>query len=148
MKFGGNVEVLQRKYLHQQRDLSLDWNFISWLKSITKLPVIIKGIMSPDDAILGCEHNVDGIWVSNHGGRQLDCVSATIEILPYIVNAVKTKYPNVEVYIDGGVRNGSDVFKCLALGADYVFLGRPVVYSLVEGEQGLQRMVNILRKEL
>lgn len=145
MKSGGS-ETLQRKQLHQQRDLSLDWSFISWLKSITKLPVIIKGVMSVDDAVLGCEYNVDAIWVSNHGGRQLDCVSATIDILPDIVNAVKSQYPKVEVYIDGGVRNGSDVFKCLALGADYVFLGRPVVYSLVEGEEGLQRMVNILRK--
>lgn len=88
---------------------------------------------------------MDALWVSNHGGRQLDCVSATIDILPEIVRCVKEKYPKVEVYIDGGVRRGSDVFKCLALGADYVFLGRPVVYSLVQGEEGLQRMVHILK---
>lgn len=79
----------QRRYLTQQRDLSLDWNFIAWLKSITKLPVIIKGILSVEDAILSCEFNVDAIWVSNHGGRQLDCVSATIDILPEIVRSVK-----------------------------------------------------------
>lgn len=69
----------------QQRDLSLDWNFITWLKSITKLPIIVKGILSVDDAILGCEFGVDAIWISNHGGRQLDEVSATVDVLPLIV---------------------------------------------------------------
>lgn len=73
----------------KERDLSLNWNIISWLRSITKLPIILKGIMSLEDAIMAAKYNVDAIWISNHGGRQLDGVSSTLELLPYISQAVK-----------------------------------------------------------
>lgn len=108
-------------------DLTLNWKDVAWLKSITKLPVVVKGVMTAEDAVIAVEKGVDAILVSNHGARQLDGVSSTIDALPEIVDAVKGR---AEVYLDGGVRRGTDVFKALALGARAVFLGRPVLFGL------------------
>ncbi|XP_070554597.1 uncharacterized protein [Ptychodera flava] len=124
---------------------SLTWECVEWLKSITSLPIILKGILTPEDALLAVQHQVAGIVVSNHGGRHLDYVQPTIEVLPKIVEVVKGK---VEVYMDSGVRTGTDVFKALALGAKAVFVGRPIIYGLAyDGEEGARQVLQILRDE-
>lgn len=138
--------------------MALDWSFIGWVKSITKLPIILKGILSVEDAKLAVKYEADAIWISNHGGRQLDTVLSTVDCLAEITKlllfASKMDHPPGKtrsrpyVFIDSGVRTGFDIFKCLALGADYVFVGRPLVYSLVEGEEGVNNMVDILTDEL
>jgi isopentenyl diphosphate isomerase/L-lactate dehydrogenase-like FMN-dependent dehydrogenase len=122
------------------RDLSLRWDTIKKIRSITKLKIVLKGIMHPKDAQIAIDY-ADAIWVSNHGGRQLDGVSSTINILPLIKSAVGDKIP---ILMDGGVRTGNDVFKCLALGANYVLVARPVAYSLLFGEAGVTKLVRIL----
>ncbi|XP_070566442.1 2-Hydroxyacid oxidase 2-like isoform X2 [Ptychodera flava] len=122
------------------------WKDIAWLKTVTKLPIVLKGILTVEDALLAAEHGVQGILVSNHGGRQLDCVPATIDVLSDIVDAVGNK---LEVYVDGGVRTGTDVLKALALGARAVFVGRPVIFGLAcNGEEGVKSVLKILRDEL
>jgi len=127
-------------------DMSITFETIQWLKNITKLPVLVKGILTADDARKALEYGVDGIIVSNHGGRQLDYVPATIDILPEIVNAVQGR---VEVYVDGGIRTGIDVFKALALGARAVFIGRPAIWGLAyKGEEGVSQVLEILKEEL
>jgi len=102
-------------FLNTQASPSLTWEeTISWLRSVTKLPIVLKGIMTKEDAILAAKVGVDGILISNHGGRQLDGVFATIDVVEEIVNVLKGK--KIEVYMDGGIRNGGDVLKALALG--------------------------------
>ncbi|CAN8007782.1 unnamed protein product, partial [Ixodes pacificus] len=108
-------------------DPSQTWDHITWLMSISKLPVIVKGITTAEDAEEAVKRGVSAILVSNHGGRQFDGVAATIEILPEIVRAVRGR---VEVYVDGGVRRGTDVVKALSLGAKAVFVGRPALWGL------------------
>jgi len=126
---------------------STDWKKLRWLRSITPLPLVVKGILTAEDARLAVQHGVQGILVSNHGGRQLDGVQATIEVLPEIVEAVQGT--GVEVYMDGGVRRGTDVLKALALGARAVFIGRPVLWGLAyKGEQGVAAVLQMLRDEL
>ena len=122
------------------------WDTLSWLRSITSLPILLKGIMTAEDAVLALEHGVDGIVVSNHGGRQLDTAVASIEALPEVVEAVAGR---CEVYMDGGIRRGTDVLKALALGARAVLIGRPSIWGLaVNGAEGVQRVLEILRAEL
>uniref|UniRef100_A0A8C2MW72 (S)-2-hydroxy-acid oxidase n=1 Tax=Cricetulus griseus TaxID=10029 RepID=A0A8C2MW72_CRIGR len=124
---------------------SFCWNDLSLLQSITQLPIILKGILTKEDAELAVKHNVQGIFVSNHGGRQLDEVPASIDALTEVVAAVKGK---VEVYMDGGVRTGNDVLKALALGAKCIFLGRPIIWGLAcKGEHGVKEVLNILKEE-
>ncbi|KAF1781435.1 Aldolase-type TIM barrel [Phytophthora cactorum] len=119
---------------------------VKWLKSITKLPVVVKGVLSPEDAKIAVDMGCEAILVSNHGARQLDGVAATIDALPAIVKAVDGR---AEVYLDGGVRRGTDVFKALALGARAVFLGRPVLFGLAHsGEAGVSNVLRILNDEL
>lgn len=102
--------------------------------------------MSPDDALLAVQHGADAIVVSNHGGRQLDSVPSTIEVLPEIVKVVAGRIP---VILDGGIMRGSDVFKALALGADLVLIGRPVLWGLaLDGQRGVENVSNILEREL
>uniref|UniRef100_A0A3B4UMD6 (S)-2-hydroxy-acid oxidase n=1 Tax=Seriola dumerili TaxID=41447 RepID=A0A3B4UMD6_SERDU len=108
-------------------DPSISWKDVYWLQSITRLPIIIKGILTKEDAELAVEHGVQGIIVSNHGGRQLDGGPASIDALSEIVDTVQGR---IEVYLDGGIRTGSDVLKALALGAKCVFIGRPAVWGL------------------
>ncbi|XP_033915856.1 2-Hydroxyacid oxidase 2 isoform X2 [Melopsittacus undulatus] len=126
-------------------DPSVTWNDIYWLRSLTHLPIIIKGILTKEDAELAVRHGVQGIIVSNHGGRQLDGGPATIDALVEVVEAVQGK---IEVYLDGGIRKGSDVLKALALGAKCVFIGRPALWGLAyKGEEGLQDVLRILQDE-
>ncbi|XP_074641799.1 2-Hydroxyacid oxidase 2-like [Tubulanus polymorphus] len=127
-------------------DASLTWKDIAWLKEVTNLPVIVKGILTAEDAELAIEHGASAIIVSNHGGRQLDTSPATIEVLPEIVAAVRGR---VEVYVDGGIRTGTDVLKALALGAKAVLIGRPVLWGLAcNGEQGVENVLKMLKDEL
>ena len=127
-------------------DLALAWKDIEWLAGITKLPVLVKGILRSDDALLAVKHGASGVIVSNHGARQLDTTPATISVLPEIVDAVGGK---VEVYVDGGIRRGTDVLKALALGAHAVFIGRPVLWGLASGaEAGVRYVLEMLRQEL
>jgi 4-hydroxymandelate oxidase len=122
------------------------WETIDWLRSITPLPILLKGILTAEDALLAVERGVDGIVVSNHGGRQLDGAIASIEALPEVVGAVAGR---CEVYVDGGIRRGTDVLKALALGARAVLLGRPVLWGLaVNGQEGVRHVLDLLRAEL
>ena len=121
-------------YVSDLFDLTLNWNDVKWLKSITRLPVVVKGVLSPEDATIAVEMGCEGVLVSNHGARQLDGVAATIDALPAIVKAVDGR---AEVYMDGGVRRGTDVFKALALGARAVFLGRPILFGLAHSVRAL-----------
>lgn len=133
-------------YFARNLDPSLSWKDVDWLRSITRLPVIVKGIICTEDAMLAVENGVDGIVVSNHGGRQLDTCRATIDALPGITEAVSKK---ILLLMDGGVRRGTDVVKAIALGADAVLIGRPVIYGLgYDGENGVRKVLDILRTEL
>jgi 4-hydroxymandelate oxidase len=126
-------------------DASVTWKDVDWLCSITKLPVLLKGICRADDARLGIEHGAKGIVVSNHGGRQMDTAPATISALPHIAEAIGGRVP---VLLDGGVRRGSDVLKALALGATAVQVGRPVLWGLAaNGQAGVEQALTILRQE-
>ncbi|KAK1200150.1 HAOX2 oxidase, partial [Pygoscelis papua] len=137
----GAFEVCKMSLL----DPSVTWNDIYWLRSLTHLPIVIKGILTKEDAELAVRHGVQGIIVSNHGGRQLDGGPATIDALVEVVEAVQGR---VEVYLDGGIRKGSDVLKALALGAKCVFIGRPALWGLAyKGEEGLQDVLRILQDE-
>jgi 4-hydroxymandelate oxidase len=126
-------------------DASLTWKDVGWLRSITKLPVILKGICRADDAKSAVENGASGIVVSNHGGRQMDTAPATIEVLPRCSDAVDGRVP---ILMDGGVRRGLDVFKALALGATAVQVGRPVLWGLAAGGQaGVETALGLLRRE-
>jgi 4-hydroxymandelate oxidase len=132
-------------YVSQMLDPSLSWKDLAWLREQTKLPILLKGIVRPDDAKLAVEHGADGVIVSNHGGRQLDTAPATIEALPRVVDAVGGKIP---VLIDGGVRRGTDVVKALALGAQAALIGRPILWGLAaDGEEGAYRVLELLKAE-
>jgi len=124
----------------------ISWWHVDWLRRITTLPVVLKGVLHPDDARTAVERGVSGLVVSNHGGRQLDTTPATLDRLPSIVAAVDGRVP---VLIDGGVRRGTDVAKALALGAQAVAVGRPVLWGLaVAGRSGVGRVLELLRREL
>jgi isopentenyl diphosphate isomerase/L-lactate dehydrogenase-like FMN-dependent dehydrogenase len=124
---------------------AMTWRDIDWLRSLTSLPLLIKGILTTEDACLAVDHGVAGIVVSNHGGRQLDTVPATIEVLPEIVEAVQGR---AGVFLDGGIRRGTDVLKALALGATAVLIGRPYIWGLaVDGEAGVRRVLELLKAE-
>jgi 4-hydroxymandelate oxidase len=130
----------------REEQASLTWNIVSWLRSMTSLPIVLKGILAEEDALLAVEQGVDGIVVSNHGGRQLDSVPASIQALPEIVAAVAGR---CEVYLDGGIRRGTDILKALSLGARAVLVGRPILYGLaVNGAEGVAHVLEILRSEL
>jgi 4-hydroxymandelate oxidase len=132
-------------YVAQMLDSSLSWDDLAWLRAQTKLPILLKGIVRADDAKLAAEHGVDGIIVSNHGGRQLDTAPATIEVLPRVAEAVAGKIP---VLIDGGVRRGTDVIKALAYGARAALIGRPILWGLAaDGENGAFRVLELLKAE-
>ncbi|XP_003215389.1 2-Hydroxyacid oxidase 1 isoform X1 [Anolis carolinensis] len=132
-------------YVAEAIDPSINWEDMKWLRGLTSLPIVAKGIIRADDAREAVKHGVNGILVSNHGARQLDGVPATIEILPEIIEAVEGK---IEVFLDGGIRKGTDVLKALALGARAVFLGRPIIWGLAyQGEQGVKEVLQILKEE-
>ncbi|HEY5545869.1 MAG TPA: alpha-hydroxy acid oxidase [Gemmatimonadaceae bacterium] len=119
---------------------------IAWVREVSGLPVVVKGIVRGDDAVLAVEHGADALVVSNHGGRQLDTAIPSITALPEVVDAVAGR---AEVYVDGGIRRGTDVIKALALGARAVLVGRPVLWGLaVDGESGVNSVLGLLRAEI
>ena len=121
------------------------WADFAWLRSITRLPVWVKGIMSGDDARRALDEGADGVVVSNHGGRALDTLPATLDVLPEVVGALGGRAP---VLLDGGIRRGTDVFKALALGASAVLVGRPVIHGLAAaGPLGVAHVRHLLRAE-
>src|SRR5918994_339254 len=127
-------------------DPSLTWRDLDELRGLASLPLVLKGIQTAEDASLAVEHGVDAIVVSNHGGRQLDAVAATADLLPDIVDAVAGR---LEVYVDGGIRRGSDVVKALALGARAALAGRAPLWGLAcDGEAGARRVLELLRDEI
>ena len=128
-------------------DSSLTWDkVIPWLRKNTSLKIILKGIMTAEDALLAIQVGADGIVVSNHGGRQLDGVSSTIEALHDIASVVQGKLP---IIFDGGIRRGSDIFKALALGADLCLIGRSALWGLAyNGQEGVELVLHILEREL
>jgi 4-hydroxymandelate oxidase len=123
-----------------------DWSYVGRLKKMTKMKLVLKGIDTAEDAVLAREHGADAVVVSNHGGRATETGRATIDILPEVVDAVGAQMP---VFVDGGFRRGSDVFKALALGARAVGIGRPYIWGLAAfGQEGVERALEILRLEL
>ncbi|CAN0186928.1 unnamed protein product [Ectocarpus sp. 6 AP-2014] len=145
-KDGGNDSGLAA-YVASLIDRTLDWNDIKWLRTICgSMKIVVKGVMTAEDAAESVRQGVDGIWVSNHGARQLDTTPATIEVLPEVVAAVSGR---CEIYLDGGICRGTDVFKALALGAKAVFIGRPVLWGLAHsGEEGVSKVLKLLHDEL
>lgn len=133
-------------YFAEQLDPGITWKDVEWLQTIAPLPVVVKGILRPDDAWRAVEHGAKAIVVSNHGGRQLDGAIATIDALSEVVAAVEDK---AQVLVDGGIRRGTDILKALALGAKAVLVGRPVLWGLaVAGSAGVQHVLEILQDEL
>jgi isopentenyl diphosphate isomerase/L-lactate dehydrogenase-like FMN-dependent dehydrogenase len=132
--------------LHAVVDDTLTWRDLEWLRSVCSLPIVIKGILTAEDGLLAAEHGASAVVVSNHGGRQLDGVPATLDVLPEVVEAVGER---VEVLVDGGIRRGTDVLIALALGARATLSGRAVLYGLAaQGEHGATRVLELLRGEL
>lgn len=132
-------------YVTAQFDASLTWDDIEAIIAETSLPVLLKGVLRADDAVEAVKRGVAGIVVSNHGGRQLDTVPATIEVLPDIAEAVAGQ---CELMVDGGIRRGTDIIKALALGAKAVMLGRPILWGLaVDGQAGVEDILTILHRE-
>lgn len=133
------------QFVKESFDASIQWKDILWLKSITKLPIILKGILTAEDAILAKNYGASAIIISNHGGRQLDGVNASLDVLEEINKVVGN---DLEIYLDGGIRTGTDVFKALALGSKMVFLGRPTIWGLTQnGQNGVQTVLDIIAKE-
>jgi L-lactate dehydrogenase (cytochrome) len=140
----GNLASLT-EWTRTQFDLTLSWKDIAWIKKRFGGPVIVKGVLDPEDAQLAIDNGADGIVVSNHGGRQLDGAPSSIRVLPQIVDAVGHK---TEVLMDSGIRSGQDVLKALALGAKGALIGRIMAYGLgAGGEAGVLRALEIVRKE-
>lgn len=133
-------------YVRDNFKSDLGFDDLDWLCGCTQLPVVVKGICRGDDALRSAEHGAKAVVVSNHGGRQLDTAPATCEVLPHVADAVGDQ---CEIYVDGGIRRGSDVLKAIALGARAVLVGRPILWGLtVNGEQGAAQVLEILRREL
>lgn len=134
------------KYVESLLDPSLTWKDLEWLRATTQLPLLVKGVLTAEDALKALDCGVDGIVVSNHGGRQLDGAPASIEVLEEVVQAVDGR---AEVLMDGGVRRGTDVLKALALGARATLIGRPYLYGLgLEGQQGVEKVLTLLAREI
>lgn len=134
------------QYVRELLDSSLSWSTVEWLTQFTSLPVIVKGIVRADDALKAVDHGAQAVIVSNHGGRQLDTAVPTARALPAVTDAICGA---AEVYVDGGIRRGTDVIKALAMGADAVLIGRPILWGLaVGGHEGVRRVLDILNAEL
>jgi lactate 2-monooxygenase len=135
----GRARAAVQRFIEIYSRPSLGWTDLPFLRERTKLPILLKGILHPDDARMALEHGMDGIVVSNHGGRQVDGAIATLDALPAIAEAVEDRIP---VLLDSGIRGGSDAFKALALGASAVLLGRPYVWGLaIAGEAGVREVI-------
>jgi len=134
-----------RRFVETYSRPSLSWDDLGFLRERTRLPILLKGILHPADAVAAVEHGMDGVFVSNHGGRQVDGAAGTIDVLPAIVDAVAGRVP---VLLDSGVRSGADAFRALALGADAVGLGRPYVWGLAAGgEAGVREVIRNFRAD-
>ena len=130
-------------------DPSLSWRDVAWLRSLSSLPLLIKGIVRADDAVRAADLGAAGIVVSNHGGRQLDSAPATLDVLPEIADALAAAGHTTELLVDGGIRRGTDILKAVALGAKAALAGRPILWGLAaDGEAGAARVLEILRSEL
>ena len=141
----GDLEAF-KAFVDSQFDPSVTWDDISWLRSLWDGKLLIKGVMCREDALAAIDAGADGIVVSNHGGRQLDAVASCISKLPEIVESVEGR---TEIYMDGGVRSGTDVVKAVALGANGVLIGRPWAWALAaSGEQGVLGLLAVIRKEI
>jgi 4-hydroxymandelate oxidase len=124
----------------------LTWKDVEWLASVTSIPILLKGVMNPEDALRAADSGVAGLIVSNHGARNLDTTPSTAEALPRIAEKLNGKLP---LLVDGGIRRGTDVLKAIALGAQAVLVGRPYLYALsIAGAEGVARVLEILRTEL
>lgn len=135
----------RRELLTSER-VTFTWSEMEWLRSVTHLPIFLKGILTGEDGARAVETGAAGVMVSNHGGRNLDTLPATIDALPEVVARIGGRIP---VFVDGGIRRGTDIIKAVALGADAVMIGRPYLYGLgVGGADGVRRVVQILRTEL
>nr|XP_054767638.1 2-Hydroxyacid oxidase 1-like [Lytechinus pictus] len=140
-------DVNLRRYMATNYESPKTWDDIKWLKTITSLPIVLKGILTGDAAREAADAGVSGIIVSAHGGRHMDGVPAPLDVLPEVVSAVKGR--GVEVYMDGGIRSGTDVLKALGLGARVVLIGRPALWGLAcDGADGVNKVLSILRFEL
>jgi isopentenyl diphosphate isomerase/L-lactate dehydrogenase-like FMN-dependent dehydrogenase len=143
---GGDRFAVPSRHAQEEFDPDLDWSVLAWLRSVSSLPIVVKGLLTGADAVLAVEAGADAVVVSNHGGRQLDGVPATVEVLPEIAAAVAGRVP---VLVDGGVRRGRDVLTALALGARAVLVGRPVLHGLAAGGPGgVADVLGILLGEL
>jgi 4-hydroxymandelate oxidase len=142
----GSVSLESLQVFSSVLDASLSWKDVERLLSFARIPLLLKGVLNPEDADRAVKTGVAGIMVSNHGGRNLDTVPATIDALPQVADKVAGRVP---VLVDGGIRRGTDVLKALALGANAVLIGRPYLYGLgAAGEAGVTKVVNILQREL
>ncbi|KAG0167500.1 hypothetical protein DFQ28_001707 [Apophysomyces sp. BC1034] len=138
------------RYISTFIDPSLNWDDLPWFRSITKMPIILKGVQTPEDAVTAARLGCQGVVLSNHGGRQLDFAPSPIEILPDVMDALQLENldSNFEVYLDGGIRRGSDIFKAIALGAKGVGIGRPALFAMsTYGDEGVIRMIELLQQE-
>ncbi|GLA35432.1 hypothetical protein AnigIFM63309_011269 [Aspergillus niger] len=124
------------------------WEDLAWLKENTFLPIVLKGVQTAEDAILAMEYGVDGIVVSNHGGRSLDTSTSSIAVLMEIRRCCPQVFDRLEVFVDGGIRRGTDIIKAICLGAKAVGMGRHFLYSLCYGQEGVERLIEIMRDEL
>ena len=141
----GIARAAVRRFVETYSRPSLSWDDLAFLRERTRLPILLKGILHPADAVAAVEHGMDGVVVSNHGGRQVDGAIATMDALPAIVDAVDRRVP---IVLDSGIRSGADVFRALALGASAVGLGRPYVWGLaVGGEDGTREVIRNLRAD-
>ena len=142
----GNLLGLPPASMPTMGGAPVTWADVDWLRSVTRLPILLKGILTAEDTEIAVKHGVKGVVVSNPGGRQLDGVAASIAALPEVAAAANGR---CEIYLDGGVRRGTDVLKALALGARAVLIGRPILWGLsVSGEQGAFNILTILQREL
>ena len=141
------VDVRSRAWASPIASANLTWDDLGWIRAAAAgLPLLLKGIVRGDDARRAAALGIDGIWLSNHGGRQLDGAIATLDALADVAGAIKGQCP---IVLDGGIRRGTDVIKALALGASAVAIGRPHLYGLAAaGADGVQRVVELLRAEL
>jgi lactate 2-monooxygenase len=141
----GLARAAVRRFVETYSRPSLSWDDLAFLRERTRLPILLKGILHPADARAAVEHGMDGVVVSNHGGRQVDGAIATMDALPGVVDAVAGRVP---VLLDSGIRSGADVFRALALGASAVGLGRPYAWGLaVGGEEGVREVIRNLRAD-
>ena len=142
----GHARAAVRRFVATYSRSSLTWTDLAWLRARTRLPIVLKGILHPDDARMAVDHGMDGVFVSNHGGRQVDGAIAALDALVGVVEAVRDRVP---VLFDSGVRGGADVFKAIALGARAVGIGRPYLYGLtLAGERGVREVLANLTAEL